>query len=106
MLKLRTQSMPGQVAQCGELLQKGTASDLAPEIAWNSVSVQLVEAVEAHGRAFLVERYVEALHTRMIELSPELRAVMQQLCELYCVYWTLRKRGDFLQHTSMNINDD
>ncbi|KAF4526156.1 hypothetical protein B566_EDAN008192 [Ephemera danica] len=94
-----------KVEQCGELLQRGTASGLAPEIAWNSVSVQLVEAAEAHCRAFLVERYVEALHTRMIELSPELRAVMQQLCKLYCVYWTLRKRGDFLQHTSMNIND-
>ncbi|KAF4526151.1 hypothetical protein B566_EDAN008186 [Ephemera danica] len=73
-----------KVARCSELLQQGTNSGLAPEMAWNSASVQLVEAAEAHCRAFLVERYVEALHTRMSELSSELRAVMQQLCELYC----------------------
>ncbi|KAF4520518.1 hypothetical protein B566_EDAN004799 [Ephemera danica] len=94
-----------KVGRCGELLQRGTASGLAPEMAWNAASVQLVEAAEAHCRAFLVERYVEALRTRMSGLSPELRAVMQQLCQLYCVFWTLRKRGDFLQYTSMRPSD-
>ncbi|KAF4526154.1 hypothetical protein B566_EDAN008190 [Ephemera danica] len=59
-------------------------SGLAPELAWNSASVQLVQAAETHCRAFLVERYVDALRTHMNELNPELRAVMQQLCELYC----------------------
>jgi acyl-CoA oxidase len=86
-----------QVSKCDALLQRATASGLASELAWNSVTVQLVEAAEAHCRAFMVERYVEALQTRMSHLSPELRTVMRQLCELYCVFWVLRCSGDFLQ---------
>ncbi|KAF4532170.1 hypothetical protein B566_EDAN002232 [Ephemera danica] len=95
----------GKVVRCGELLKQREASGLQAEDAWNCVSVQLVEAAEAHCRAFIVERYVEAIRTGMKELSPELQAVMQQLCELYCVFWVLLKTGDFLLYTGMHGSD-
>jgi acyl-CoA oxidase len=85
-----------QVKVCARLLEQGTASGLSPEDAWNRASVQLTQAAESHCRAFLVHRYVDSVRTGMNNLSPELQAVMLQLCELYAVYWALLRTGDFL----------
>jgi acyl-CoA oxidase len=85
-----------QVSSCASLLQQGRSAGLDPYDSWNQASVQLVQAAEAHGRAFLVERYVDTVRTGMTNFSPELRAVMEQLCELYAVYWALLRTGDFL----------
>jgi acyl-CoA oxidase len=86
------------------MLKQKETSGLQHEDAWNSISVQLVEAAEAHCRAFLVERYVEAVRISMNDISLELRAVMQQLCELYCVYWVLQRTGDFLMVSMKHTN--
>jgi acyl-CoA oxidase len=59
--------------------------------------VQLVDAAEAHCRAFITDCYLETIRNGMSELSQPVREVMNQLCELYCVYWALKKSGDFLQ---------
>lgn len=81
---------------CAQLIEKGSASGLSAEDAWNQASVELTKAAESHCRAFLVERYVDTVRNGMNNLNPELRTVMEQLCELYAVYWTLLRSGDFL----------
>jgi len=79
------------------MLDRGTKSGLRPEESWNKASVQLVDAADAHCRAFITDCYLETVRTGMNELSQPLREVMSQLCDLYCVYWALKKSGDFLQ---------
>lgn len=86
-----------QVSSCAKILQRGTDSGLRPEEAWNRASVQLADAAEAHCRAFITDCYLETIRNGMSELSQPVKEVMTQLCELYCVYWALKKSGDFLQ---------
>lgn len=38
-------------------------------------------------------------------MSKELRAVLQNLCELYAVHWVLQRLGDFLQFSSLRNED-
>lgn len=68
---------------------------ISPEDAWNQTSIELAACAEAHCRAFIVKRYVESI--KQISVSPQLHQVLLQLSEFYAIYWTLRKRGDFLQ---------
>ncbi|CAG9796945.1 unnamed protein product [Diatraea saccharalis] len=41
----------------------------------------------------------------MVEASPSLREVLQQLSELYAVYWALEKQADLLKYTCMSCGD-
>lgn len=84
-IRLATENMDSRI-------QKGISS----EDAWNQTSIELAQCADAHCRAFIVERFVEAV-TQITSVSNPLRQVLSQLCELYAIYNVLQRRGDFLQ---------
>ncbi|XP_026759158.2 probable peroxisomal acyl-coenzyme A oxidase 1 [Galleria mellonella] len=73
--------------------------------AWNLASVQLVAASEAHCRAVLCEIFSNEIQRASSTLSPNLSKVLQQLVELYLVYWALEKRGDILLYSTISKDD-
>lgn len=74
-----------------------------PEDAWNQTSLELTQCAEAYCRAFVVEKFIEDPQKNSV--SKELHEVLLQMCELYAVYWILQKRGDFLQFSSLKIEN-
>ncbi|RZF45952.1 hypothetical protein LSTR_LSTR008329 [Laodelphax striatellus] len=77
---------------------------MAPEDAWNSAAIQLVESAEAHCRSFKLNTFINVIETNR-DLSPELRKVLTQLCELYAVFWVLKKVGNFLMYSNIRKED-
>ncbi|CAB3240217.1 unnamed protein product [Arctia plantaginis] len=75
------------------------------EDAWNSASVQLVGASEAHCRAILCEISWSEMQRLSKTVSPNLGKVLLELAELYLTYWTLEKRGDLLMYTTISTSD-
>ncbi|XP_041975186.1 probable peroxisomal acyl-coenzyme A oxidase 1 [Aricia agestis] len=92
-----------KVKQCVECMQRKVESGATFEHAWNTTSVRLVAAAEAHARLLIITSFDEEV--RRASLSPELKTVMRQLADLYAVYWTLENLGDLLQVTCMNGAD-
>ncbi|XP_050548999.1 probable peroxisomal acyl-coenzyme A oxidase 1 isoform X2 [Daktulosphaira vitifoliae] len=73
------------------------------EDAWNQTSIQLIKASEAHCRAFVINSFLATLEN--VQLSPELKAVLDQLAQLISVHWTLNKLGDFLLFSNLKSCD-
>ena len=71
------------------------------ENAWNNSSLLLVNASEAHCRAFIVETYYAVLLEIIKTASPPLGKVLIELCELYSANTVLKMSGDLLR---VNIN--
>ncbi|KAI5632452.1 acyl-CoA oxidase domain-containing protein [Phthorimaea operculella] len=95
----------GKVASCVANINKYKKSGLCPEDAWNMTSVQLVAASEAHCRAIILSTYKSELARRSASVSEPLKVVLNQLVELYCVYWALEKVGDLLLYTAISETD-
>ncbi|XP_068627061.1 acyl-coenzyme A oxidase 1-like [Battus philenor] len=93
--------LSGVVANLDELQNSG----LSPEEAWNKASVYLTVVSEAHGRATLLSVYKSEMDKRISTMSPPLKAVMNQLLELYAVYWALERLGDLLLYTPISKKD-
>ncbi|CAK9795593.1 Probable peroxisomal acyl-coenzyme A oxidase 1 [Anthophora plagiata] len=85
-------------------MERRIRNSVTPEDAWNQTSIELAYCAEAHCRAFLVKHFAESVR-QITSISPELRQVLSQLCELYAIYWLLQKRGDFLQFCSLKGED-
>lgn len=79
-----------------ENFERRIRNGASQEDAWNETSIELMQCAEAHCRAFIVMRFIEAVREN-ISASKELRVILQHLCELYAVYWVLQKLGDFLR---------
>lgn len=56
---------------------------------------------KAHCRSFLVDCFYEEVKTSQI--SPAMKTVLTQLCELYGVYFLLKKLGHFLMVSSFGM---
>lgn len=82
-----------------ENMERRIRSGSSLEDAWNETSIELVQAAEAHCRAFIVMKFAETVQS--YEVSKELKQVLMQLCELYAAYWVLKKLGDFLQASTI-----
>uniref|UniRef100_A0A2A4IZR4 Acyl-coenzyme A oxidase n=1 Tax=Heliothis virescens TaxID=7102 RepID=A0A2A4IZR4_HELVI len=95
----------GKVASAVVSMKKYIKRGLAPEDAWNMSSVQLVAASEAHCRAFILSTYKSEVDKTTGSLSEPLRRLLNQLVQLYAIYWTLEKLGDLLLYTSISEND-
>ncbi|OAD59251.1 putative peroxisomal acyl-coenzyme A oxidase 1 [Eufriesea mexicana] len=93
----------GNIGLAVEHMDHRIQNGISPEDAWNQTSIELAYCAEAHCRAFVVKRFVEAV--KQVSVSQQLRQVLFQLCEFYALYWTLQKRGDFLQFSSMKKAD-
>lgn len=85
-------------------MERRIRNGVIPEDAWNQTSIELAYCAEAHCRAFLVKHFAESVR-KITSMSPELRQVLSQLCELYAIHWLLQKRGDFLQFSSLKGGD-
>lgn len=72
------------------------------EDAWNLCSVQLITASEAFARYLLCDVFWKETQNMVKTVSENLAVVLQQLVELYLVYWALEKRGDLLMYTTIS----
>ncbi|KAI8488215.1 Peroxisomal acyl-coenzyme A oxidase 1 [Branchiostoma belcheri] len=71
-------------------MQKGKAR----EDAWNSCSVLLIKAAQAHVHSFVVRNFAETVQT--VEVEESVRAVLTSLCQLYSLHGITEHAGDFL----------
>ncbi|XP_078699304.1 peroxisomal acyl-coenzyme A oxidase 1-like [Branchiostoma floridae x Branchiostoma belcheri] len=71
-------------------MQKGKSQ----EDAWNSCSVLLIKAAQAHVHSFVVRNFAETVQT--VEVEESVRAVLTSLCQLYSLYGITEHAGDFL----------
>ena len=62
--------------------------------AWNNSSVFLIKAAQAHARYFVTECYVRSIAES--DLSGPVRLILNQLCELFLIYWLMERSGDFV----------
>ncbi|XP_045488456.1 probable peroxisomal acyl-coenzyme A oxidase 1 [Pieris rapae] len=95
----------GKISSSVDHMQQRISNGMALEDAWNTTSVQLVSAAEAHCRVIILSTFYEEMNKAMATVSPELRKVLQKLVELYCVYWALEKVGDLLQYAPIAQSD-
>ncbi|KAJ9577671.1 hypothetical protein L9F63_005751 [Diploptera punctata] len=93
----------GKVRMGLKSLQKRINGGFAPEVAWNSTSIELAECAEAHARTFLVETFIKRIAE--INCSVALKTVLVQLSELFAIYTLLRNKGDFLAFSNMTPQD-
>ncbi|XP_069363234.1 acyl-coenzyme A oxidase 1-like isoform X2 [Maniola hyperantus] len=105
MLKSFERVAKGKVSTSISSLDKYRESGLSPEDAWNKASVQLIAAAEAHARVILLSVYKTEVERRASTLSAPLATVLHQLLEMYYIYWTLEKIGDFLLYTKLTASD-
>ncbi|VVC95917.1 unnamed protein product [Leptidea sinapis] len=70
-----------------EMLERRVLSGIPMEDAWNMTSLQVI----------ILSSFYENLNRVQTTSSPELKRVLNQLVELYTVYWALEKLGDLLQ---------
>ncbi|CAH0562110.1 unnamed protein product [Brassicogethes aeneus] len=71
----------------------------AYEDAWNETSIELVAAADAHCRTFLLDIFNLTVNNFQL-ISPELKAVLTDLLELYAVHTAIRMTGDLLRFTN------
>ncbi|XP_077308009.1 peroxisomal acyl-coenzyme A oxidase 2-like [Lithobates pipiens] len=74
------------------LVQSGTEQ----YVAWNSISVELVKASIAHIHYLIVKTFASAVSS--LSTQPEIKTVLQRLCDLYALHGIFTSAGDFLQH--------
>lgn len=97
-IKALQQIAASKIELAARHINERAAKGLAPENAWNQTSIELVGAAEAHCRAFVVKTYYEKMLN--VNVSAQLRTILNQLCELYAVNTLLKSSGDFLRFTS------
>lgn len=94
----------GKIRLAAENMDRRIRSGVSQEDAWNQTSIELAQCAEAHCRAFIVKRFVEAVK-EINSVSKELHAVLLQLCELYAIYWVLQRLGAFLRFSCLTNED-
>ncbi|KAJ8736601.1 hypothetical protein PYW08_007257 [Mythimna loreyi] len=94
-----------KISSCLDSMTNKVMSGMSQEDAWNTTSIQLVSAAESHSRMIVISTFYEDMSKAMKTMSAPLAAVMNQLIELYAVYWTLERLGDLLQYTSISNAD-
>ncbi|XP_061385814.1 probable peroxisomal acyl-coenzyme A oxidase 1 isoform X2 [Danaus plexippus] len=94
-----------KIQSCVKDMENRVSSGTSFEDAWNMSSVQLVSAAEAHCRVIILSTFNEEIKEKSKNASPELAVVLNQLLELYTVYWALEKSGDLMQYTCISKED-
>ncbi|KAM3958975.1 acyl-coenzyme A oxidase 1 [Aphomia sociella] len=95
----------GKLASSVASIQKYEKTGLSPEDAWNKASVQLTAAAESHARAIVIEVFKTEVDSRKTSLSAPVKKVLDQLVELFTVYWALERLGDLLLYTPLSESD-
>ncbi|XP_059058335.1 probable peroxisomal acyl-coenzyme A oxidase 1 [Achroia grisella] len=95
----------GKLASSVACFEKYQKKGLSSEDAWNKASVQLTAAAESHGRAVVVEVFKSEIASTTTSLSPPVRKILDQLVELFTLYWALERLGDLLLYTPLSETD-
>ncbi|KAH8370684.1 hypothetical protein KR093_004686, partial [Drosophila rubida] len=86
-------------------LAKRLANGESEEAAANQTGIELTQAAELHGRAFVFHSFVdEVIGARAKKRSSALNRVLEQLLELYLVNETLKQLSNILRF--VNLTDD
>lgn len=86
-------------------INERVAKGKAYEDAWNETSIELVAAADAHCRAMIVNIFNTTVK-KINNISPQLKAVLGNLVELYAVNTALRLQGDLLRVSNAAIDKD
>ncbi|XP_052748854.1 probable peroxisomal acyl-coenzyme A oxidase 1 [Galleria mellonella] len=95
----------GKIAWSVTCFEKYQKEGLSYEDAWNKASVQLTAAAESHGRAIVVQVFKAETDRTTSSLSLPLRKALDQLVELFTLYWALERLGDLLLYTPLSEGD-
>ncbi|XP_052748855.1 probable peroxisomal acyl-coenzyme A oxidase 1 [Galleria mellonella] len=95
----------GKLAFSVANFEKYQKMGLSREDAWNKASVQLTAAAESHGRAIVVQVFKTETDRIASSLSPPLRKALDQLVELFTLYWALERLGDLLLYSPLSEVD-
>uniref|UniRef100_A0A1L8DZ32 Acyl-coenzyme A oxidase n=1 Tax=Nyssomyia neivai TaxID=330878 RepID=A0A1L8DZ32_9DIPT len=71
----------------------------------NESSIQLVEAADAHCRAFILRAGAESMDEVTRKVSPALAGILRDLLELYAVDAAKKALGDLLRFTTISDGD-
>uniref|UniRef100_A0A1A9VP18 Acyl-coenzyme A oxidase n=1 Tax=Glossina austeni TaxID=7395 RepID=A0A1A9VP18_GLOAU len=75
------------------------------EVATNRCGIEMIQAAELHGRAFLALTALTELQALSQKVSPALSEIFQWLLELYLVDACLQRIGDFLRFIRLTEQD-
>ncbi|XP_026758799.1 probable peroxisomal acyl-coenzyme A oxidase 1 [Galleria mellonella] len=95
----------GKISACINCIRYHQKSGKDFEDAWQLTTIQLVAAAEAHCRAVIYDTYYNETIRLTASSSPNVKSVMEQLCTLYLLYWSLERTGDLLRFTSLSEKD-
>lgn len=82
------------VEQALREMESNAQKGMPPHDVWNNSAVSLIKAAQAHARYFVVYAYVTVLKEG--NFSIPVRRILWQLCELFLIYWTMERSGDFI----------
>ncbi|VVC41119.1 Acyl-coenzyme A oxidase, N-terminal,Acyl-CoA oxidase/dehydrogenase, central domain,Acyl-CoA [Cinara cedri] len=92
-----------KIENCYYSIKQNIKSGMSKENAWNTTTIKLTKAAEAHCRLFVIKSFATTVKTA--KLSAELMIVLTDLCELICAHWILNQLGDFLQYSNLKRRD-
>ncbi|XP_034836907.1 acyl-coenzyme A oxidase 1-like [Maniola hyperantus] len=95
----------GKTKTAYDTLQRYLRNGRELEEAWNLTSVQLIIASEAYARSLLCDVFWRETKQLSTTVSINLATVLEQLAELYLVYWALEKHGDLLLYSTISRNN-
>ncbi|XP_036339309.1 probable peroxisomal acyl-coenzyme A oxidase 1 [Rhagoletis pomonella] len=88
-----------------ERMEKYRKQGHEPEAAANMTGIELTQAADLHGRAFIAQSAYIVLSQLIREVSTELGAVLQTILELYLLDACLGRLGDFLRFINLTDAD-
>ncbi|XP_067633008.1 acyl-coenzyme A oxidase 1 isoform X2 [Eurosta solidaginis] len=88
-----------------ERMEKYRKEGYEPETAANRVGIELTQAADIHGRAFIVQSAYIELNNLIRQVSPELGAILKTILELYLIDSCLARIGDFLRFINLTDAD-
>ncbi|GAB0088533.1 hypothetical protein DMENIID0001_029810 [Sergentomyia squamirostris] len=88
-----------------ENVEKRKKEGISHENATNLTSIELAQAADAHGRAFLIQAAYVSMKESLKQVPPALGEVLQDLITLYAVESSLRALGDLLRFVTITEAD-
>ncbi|TMW42313.1 hypothetical protein DOY81_012606 [Sarcophaga bullata] len=88
-----------------ERLENRRKQGYGPEVAANLCGIELTQAADLHGRAFLASSALYELQKLSSQVSPALGDVLKTILELYLVDACLNRIGDFLRFINFTDKD-
>ncbi|XP_022126113.2 probable peroxisomal acyl-coenzyme A oxidase 1 [Pieris rapae] len=95
----------GKISHCVKNIREKMKTGMCYDDAWLLTTNQLVPAAEAHCRAVLLKVYHQEAKRLTADASLNLQKVIDQLVQLYIIFWSLEKTGDLLRYTSISEKD-